>query len=226
MTFDLIQQPHLVYNPSKTDMDHQNEEPSSIRNSIASVFLDQLQKEVPTFLQAVETQLPFVQQYYADHVCWRTESMKEYKDLTMALRHFAGATLLIESIIGGRPIATFKLKPGIFCPESKRDVTILEIPSPKEGSPYSQGLEHVEFVLCNDGASSSSPINDAIHESTLEKFMILHSDIKWNVKAKNKKVNPDVSLNLELDGFGACSIKFHLLPLAKVIDYEIAHDTT
>ena len=53
--------------------------------------------------------------------------------------------LLIESMIGGRPIATFLLtKPMLF-----RNLTIrcIEVPCPKPGRPYKSGWEHVEFAL-------------------------------------------------------------------------------
>lgn len=186
---------------------------------VVSEFIKQLQHEIPVFLEAVETELPFVKEYCADHVCWRTESKQEYDDLVSSLKNYSGATLLIESIIGGRPIATFKLNDGIRCCSDRRSVAVLEIPSPKVGSPYTRGLEHVEFVIGDK--DTTTPINDTMHQSKLEIFMGKHSEIKWNVKAKDKTINPDVSMKLDLPMFGRCSVKFHLMPLEKVVEYEI-----
>lgn len=50
-------------------------------------------------------------EYEMDHLCWRCATSKEYKFLTEVLRkQTKTATCLIESMIGGRPIATFKLQ--------------------------------------------------------------------------------------------------------------------
>ena len=186
-------------------------------------FINQLKTSIPAFLEAVEEKLPFVRRSYADHVCWRTETKVEYNDLIASLNKHPGATLLIESIIGGRPIATFKLHEGITCCSNRRIITVLEIPSPKEGSFYSTGLEHVEFTLGTEGVDCTSPINDINHQSKLQAFMEEHPEIKnWNEKALTKDVNPDVSIKIDLPEFGICSVKFHLLPLEKVIEYELS----
>jgi predicted metalloenzyme YecM len=191
----------------------------------ADEFVKQLHHEVPIFLEQIEAAMPFVKEYYADHVCWRTESKQEYDDLILSLRIYDGATLLIESIIGGRPISTFKLRDGIMCCSNRRNVMIIEIPSPKEGSPYPKGLEHVEFAIGD--LDTMTPINNDIHQSKLEKLMNGHDDIRWNIKAKDKRINPDVSMKLDLSPeFGQCSVKFHLMPLEKVIEFEIAHKMT
>ena len=191
----------------------------------AESFVSKLHNLVPKFLQEVEDKLPFVANLEADHVCWRTETTESYQSLVSALKAYPESSLLIESLIGGRPIATFKLNEGISY--KGRKVSILEIPSPKEGSPYKEGLEHVEFVIGESSDHSlHTPINNTAHETALEKIMSEHSDIEWNTKASSKKVNPDVSLKLSLSSFGTCSVKFHLLPLEKVIEYEISHGMT
>ncbi|KAL3938713.1 MAG: hypothetical protein SGBAC_006426 [Bacillariaceae sp.] len=191
----------------------------------AKVFVAKLNILIPQFVQAIEEKLPFVTNLEADHVCWRTETAESYEGLVSALKEYPGSDLLIESLIGGRPIATFELKEGIPC--KGRRLNVLEIPSPKMGSPYSEGLEHVEFVIGpSSDHSAYSPINDETHEIALKKVMSDHPDINWNTKASSKEVNPDVSLKVELSSFGTCSVKFHLLPLAKVIEYELAHGVT
>lgn len=190
---------------------------------MATEFIVQLNNSVPAILEAIEANLPFVEKYQADHICWRTETRQEYDELISSLKDYAGATLLIESIIGGRLIATFELHNGIICCSDRRNVTVLEIPSPKEGSPYKRGLEHVEFVIGD--SNDTSPMNSTIHQTKLQTFMEEHPEIKWNTKAMNKEVNPDVSCKVKLEEFGMCSVKFHLMPLSKVIEYEIASES-
>ncbi|CAJ1934426.1 unnamed protein product [Cylindrotheca closterium] len=191
----------------------------------AKDFVSKLMTLVPQFMEAVEEKLPFVTNLEADHVCWRTETTESYQGLVLALKEYRESDLLIESEIGGRPIATFEFKEGIRYKE--RYVKVLEIPSPKEGSPYKEGLEHVEFVIGESSDHGSySPINDTIHKATLKKVMLDHPETNWNTKASSKEVNPDVSVKLDLSSFGTCSVKFHLLPLAKVIEYELAHGMT
>jgi predicted metalloenzyme YecM len=58
---------------------------------------------------------------------------------------FAGR-LLIESMVGGRPIATYKLHQAIPLINGKV-IDVLEVPSPKKGSFYKRGLEHIEIVV-------------------------------------------------------------------------------
>jgi predicted metalloenzyme YecM len=212
-------------------------------------FLTTLSEQVPSFLDGIQSKLLSlynldVSQYDADHVCWRTESMEEYTELISALRttttttttckdNNKWCTLLIESEIGGRPIATFCLTRSIIIGYrgATRTINVVEIPAPKDGSPYKTGLEHVEFVIptkndirTNKPQAVSSPLNDAVHQSTLGDFMAQYPTVKWNTKAKDKDNNPDVSLKIELDDlFGVCSVKFHLMPLARVIEYEISH---
>jgi predicted metalloenzyme YecM len=208
----------------------------------ADKFLNTLRVQVPKFLPLVTSQLldtygidvtPLV----ADHVCWRTETMEEYADLVGSLKkenHRKNhAKLLIESEIGGRPIATFRLLEEIKCNQDHHTVDIIEIPAPKAGSPYRSGLEHVEFVIGalnnndnNDNKNAvvvtTCPLNDSKHQAALDAFMARHSSIQWNTKAKTKANNPDISLKLEELGesFGTCTVKFHLMPLDRVIEWE------
>ena len=192
--------------------------------TIANEFIQRLEIQVPKFLQEIEASLPLVKELYCDHVCWRTDSIQDYEDLVSDLKAHNGSTLLVQSIVSGRPIATFELKKGIQC-NNNRLVTVVEIPAPKFGSPYSSGLEHAEFVISSPEHESErqSPINDTTHRSLLEEFVQKNLKLNLNEKAKNKTVNPDVSLKLNLPEFGRCSVKFHLFPLAKVIEYEIVH---
>lgn len=179
---------------------------------------------VPNFLTQITSRLRSsfdldVVKLQADHICWRTENQSEYTDLVFNLQedkeHFK---LLIESEIGGRAISTFALQTPITT--SNHSVHILEIPSPKESSHYPSGLEHVEFVIGD--RKCTIPWNNDVHQATLQDFQQKHSKIPWNTKAMKKQVNPDISLKLSLDGFGTCSVKFHLMALEDVIAAETA----
>jgi predicted metalloenzyme YecM len=209
---------------------------------VVSEFLATLQRQVPPFVQAIETALVNtynldVSAYVADHICWRTETEQEYSTLVEALKRSLDSTrLLVESEIGGRPIATFWLTQGIPVPTTTsitgtctehRVIQVLEIPAPKLGSAYKKGLEHVEFVI---GTKPSQPLlypsphNNGDHQSAFEAFMNQYPMIPWDTKAKTKNINPDISLKLIIylpeQGEQHCSVKFHLVPLDKVIEFE------
>ena len=192
-------------------------------------FLEYLREQVPSFVEAIINELQTskfgvdVANLQADHVCYRTETIAQYTSLVKALQSADSiglVTLLVESMIGGRPIATFKLsKPiDIGSENNRHSIDVIEIPSPKEGSPYTAGLEHIEFVV-GDG-SHKSPLNDEVHARVLDEWMKMHQNISWNTKARNKECNPDVSLKIELCDYGKVSVKFHLMPLEEVIKIE------
>lgn len=193
-----------------------------VNHEISTEFWIHLQSCVPNFLTDITTTLQStcnldVSKLQADHVCWRTETDSEYTNLVKALladpKHF---TLLIESEIGGRPIATFKLVESISC--DHHQIGVVEIPSPKVGSPYPKGLEHVEFVI-GDG-TTSSPWNNDTHQRVLNEFRNRYPNVAWNTKAMAKEVNPDISVPLKTATHGVCSAKFHLVPLDDVIAAE------
>jgi len=192
----------------------------------AANFLSHLNEHVPSFVTSTVAELQSqcamdVSKLQADHVCYRTDSIEQYTSLVEALVSSADVfTLLVESEIGGRPIATFKLAAQIEIKSADGDhsIDVIEIPSPKEGSPYKAGLEHVEFVI-GDG-THKSPMNDEAHKTVLNAWTERYSSVSWNVKALDKQCNPDVSTKLELCDYGKVSIKFHLIPLEDVIAFE------
>ena len=152
--------------------------------------------------------------WVADHVCWRTETNDEYQALIETLRTDDHFQLLIESEVGGRLIATFQLATPIR--SSTHKVDVVEIPSPKAGRPYSRGLEHVEFVIPSPTKDLTSPWNDEKHQQAFQHLQAKHPDVKWNTKATQKEINPDLSVQVE----GVGSAKFHLVALKDVIEAE------
>ena len=190
-------------------------------------LLSYLHEEVPRFITSISNQLlehhTDVASLSADHVCYRTQSLEQYAELTKSLnRAPEKCKLLIESEIGGRPISTYKLaRPIAFgCGGIERKIDVIEVPSPKRGSPYKDGLEHVEFVI-GDGRNNMSPLNDENHREALQNFINANQSISWSTKAMKKDCNPDVSAKLEIERYGTVSVKFHLMPLEDVINFEL-----
>ena len=191
-------------------------------------LLSYLHEEVPRFITSISNQL--LEQCHtdvaclaADHVCYRTQSLEQYTELTKSLNDApAKCKLLIESEIGGRLISTYKLTSPITfrCGDTERKIDVIEVPSPKQGSPYQAGLEHVEFVI-GDGCNDTSPLNDEKHREALQNFMNANQSVSWSTKAMEKDCNPDVSAKLEIVRYGTVSVKFHLTPLEDVIDFEL-----
>ncbi|MEL6142598.1 MAG: VOC family protein [Bacteroidota bacterium] len=136
-----------------------------------------------------------VSPYPIDHICYRVASMERYFELKTAL--LSQNELLTESIINGRPIATFRLQEAIKYRE--QNIELLELPSPKPGSDYPEGYEHIEFVIGEDPA----------------KWIGQFPALDWDKKGLQKAINSDVRLKLS-NGY---SVKFHEHPLDYVIEF-------
>lgn len=141
---------------------------------------------------------------FLDHLCYRVETMDAYEELRDEL--LTENELLVESIIGGRRIATLKMKTPF--PFRGRDIPLLELPEPKAGSFYAEGWEHVEFV-------TDRPLPD--FEDWLIKQLRISAD-ELDRSGLNKTRNADLRLRLA-DGLSA---KFHERSLEEVIRKELA----
>eukprot|EP01041_Mallomonas_annulata_P004935 gene4935-9847_t len=141
-----------------------------------------------------------------------TINSNEYREICNFMT--SHATLLVESMIGGRPISTFRLYDEIKCNEEigtrSWAISCVEIPCPKAGSYYNSGLEHVEVVI---GSSENDMINSL---PILESFMLTHPNVKFDTRAISKHVNADVSV--DIDGV---KVKFHACSLEDVCAYEL-----
>jgi predicted metalloenzyme YecM len=134
-----------------------------------------------------------------DHCCWRVETDKEYKlnyDYLLEL-----GSLLVEDMIGGRMISTFKLHVPVDLGNGK-SVQLIELPMPKENRHYATGWEHCEFVVGLD--------------VDLLKFTQRYPHLKWDLSGLEKDFNSDV--RIELNDVICC--KFHHLSLETVIEIE------
>ncbi|HSW92010.1 MAG TPA: VOC family protein [Candidatus Saccharimonadales bacterium] len=130
-----------------------------------------------------------------DHLCYRVESQERYQEL---LALFArDAMLLGENEVNGRMIATFEFQE--YLQGDGWTVPYLELPAPKPGSHYSEGLEHAELVVVGG----------------LARFMDRHDDIAFSLDGMNKLVNPEAGVK-----GGVVTVKFHELQLGAVVRIE------
>lgn len=136
-----------------------------------------------------------VEKYFLDHICYRVATNAEYtiKKAELALH----GTLLIESMVNGRMIATYKLHEPIVYKNRKIDV--IELPAPKANHSYESGLEHVEFVT----------------KEPLQKIVDRYPQFAFEVFGIHKKINADITLKL-----GEYCIRFHNQTLEEVIEFE------
>lgn len=156
---------------------------------------------VPAFIESiVEESLNIgidIRTYSMDHFCFRVETQEQYDSYKAAFN--AHGKLISEAHISGRPIATFKLTQGIRILEN-RMIDCIEIPAPKEGTPYPLGLEHVECVV----------------PEALTVFIQRFPHLKFDLRAMKKPINPEVALKLP----SGKSVKFHNQSLEQVIEIE------
>jgi predicted metalloenzyme YecM len=136
-----------------------------------------------------------VDSYFLDHICYRVGTESEYSAKKAELLNLG--TLLIESMVNGRMISTFKLHSPIIY--KNRVIDVLELPAPKPGKTYESGLEHVEFV--------------ATHP--LSEFLAKYPELDFEIFGINKALNADITLKL-----GEYCIRFHNQTLEEVIQAE------
>ncbi|MEX1112713.1 MAG: VOC family protein [Candidatus Andersenbacteria bacterium] len=130
-----------------------------------------------------------------DHVCYRTVSYSNYEQKKKELKTVA--LLLGETVVNNRPIATFRLIEPII--HNRWRIDAIELPAPKPGSKYLEGLEHVEFVIFDD----------------MQKFVAKYSHKQFDLRSVKRGINPELGFDL-----GKYSVKFHLLNLPTVIYLE------
>ena len=155
----------------------------------AYLFLDELNKELNLLsINMLGLNL--------DHLCYRVATETRYSEMKLFLTGVGD--LLVESEVGGRPIATFKFNTPIIYKNLR--IPLIELPAPKNNSKYSEGFEHVEAVISQSFAE----------------FMRQHSQLQFDLSAANKKINPEIRIKLPNN----ISIKFHHQSLEDVITFE------
>jgi predicted metalloenzyme YecM len=130
-----------------------------------------------------------------DHLCYRVETLQRYREVFAI---FAGYAVMIGEVeISGRPIATFEFDEPLAAAGWK--IPYLELPAPKDRSPYTEGLEHAELVVIG----------------SVEKFATRHSTLTFDRKGMDKTINPELGYKTD-----SLSIKFHEQPLGAVVRIE------
>lgn len=130
-----------------------------------------------------------------DHLCYRVETDTRYRDLFETIGK--AALMIGEAEVGGRPIATFEFEEPLQADGWR--IPYLELPAPKEGSPYREGLEHAEFVVIG----------------SVEKFATRHQELNFDRKGMGKILNPELVLKTD-----KLSVKFHEQPIGAVVRIE------
>lgn len=168
----------------------------SYSDLLLETFKDKIYREAEYFLEMLYHRLSDFNLSSPDHLCFRTETRKEYENFKQEFSAFS--SLLIESKIGGRDIATYKLKTPIEFKDWKVDV--IEIPAPKENANYASGFEHAEFVI----------------KESFEQYIAKFPTVKWNLKSSHKAINPEIRFEV----MQGVSVKFHHQSLEQVIKIE------
>lgn len=130
-----------------------------------------------------------------DHICYRVETDDRYRELLSRLQQ--ASRLLGETVVNGRLIASFEAEP--YLRAGRWTIPYIELPAPKAGTDYREGLEHVEFVIIGG----------------LDRFEARHSDLMFDQGGMNKPLNPALGLKV-----GNISIKFHEQSLGAVVRSE------
>lgn len=130
-----------------------------------------------------------------DHICYRAADNREYLALRERLQ--AHGDGLVEGMIGGRPIITFRLGAPLASPFGPIDC--LELAAPKPGKRHHPGLEHGEIVVPD-----------------LHRLQATHPRVPFDDRALAQSL-PELGLSLP-----PYQIKFHPRSLADTIAEEIA----
>ena len=130
-----------------------------------------------------------------DHLCYRVETERRYHELRRQIGRTA--TLLGETEVSGRLIAVFDFPEPLEVGGWR--IPSLELPQPKQRSPYHEGLEHAEFVTVG----------------SLDWFQGKYEHLPFTHNGMNKKLNPEIGLR-----HAGISVKFHEQPLGAVVRTE------
>lgn len=143
-----------------------------------------------------------VSAFAIDHIAYRVADLEMFQAKKEALMKLSKAW--VESIFHERPIAKFQLMEPIEI--EGHTINLIELPAPKPGSAYKNGLEHFEVVTGDK--------LDFIR-SQLEKLRS-NSTLLIDTSNEPRSHNETLSVKFE-DGI---SVKFHREPLLKIMEME------
>jgi predicted metalloenzyme YecM len=133
---------------------------------------------------------------HCDTICYRVETNGRYEELKELLGQ--KALLLNEVEVNSRLIASFALEQPLEA-GTQHSISYIELPQPKPGSEYSEGIDHVQFVT----------------RMPLGQFQIKYQQLPFETKGLASRLNP----LLKLEG-KQISVKFHDKHMGAVIELE------
>lgn len=142
-----------------------------------------------------------IKNWEIDHLCYRTCSLENYSEMKKTFHQLG--RLLIESEVGGRQIATYKLDRPILY--KKWVIDLVEVPAPKANKVTAEGFEHIEVVI----------------DESFEEFIGHYPNVSFSKKGMSKELNPELEIEFE-----DCAIKFHHKSLEHIINIEKNHRIT
>ena len=155
----------------------------------ADLFLNEL------FINMKAMGLELESHWDIDHLCFRVDSLSAYELYKDTLANLG--TLLTESHVNGRPIATFELNYPIRFKHWL--IRIVELPAPKIGKICKTGFEHIEVVV----------------DKALLELVSEYSKFNWDQSGMIKLFNSELELSI-----AESAIKFHNISLKSVINFE------
>ena len=131
-----------------------------------------------------------------DTICYRVETNDRYTIMKEALAR--GALLLDESEVSGRLISVFELNHRLAA-AGWGGVSYIELPQPKSGSDYTEGIDHLQFVT----------------RSGLTRFQQKYAHLPFETKGLANQLNPLLKLSGD-----TVAVKFHDKHMGAVIELE------
>lgn len=131
-----------------------------------------------------------------DTICYRVETNERYDDVKRQLAQYA--LMIDETEVDGRLIAVFAPHEPLHA-GAWQGISYIELPQPKPGSFYPEGIDHVQYVT----------------RRSLSDFRQAHSDVSFEEKGLKSKLNPLLKLTGE-----DVRVKFHDKHMGAVVGLE------
>lgn len=185
------------------------------------VTWETLQAQVEVFSQQLDTALAELgisekaKTLEIDHICVRLKNNSDVADLKEQLTRMG--QIISSANVNGREISIIQLDKAIQLGSWR--VYGVELPYPKPNHDYSDGWEHVEFVL--PGAENTI---DGVRHAFMDTFAELDLDHLQNTYAYSEddpqaddKQLPNPTVGLKVNGIG---LKFHANPIQVVVGFQ------
>lgn len=149
-----------------------------------------------------------------DHICIRLNSVAAVDALRDELQKIG--TIISRATINGRDIYIFQLRTPLQVAEWS--ISALELPYPKEDVLYTEGWEHVEFVIPH-APNTLAGIKEtffATFPHLTEEYLVSHCSFKVDEPSAAVDQLPNPTVALKVDSIG---IKFHTKSIQEVVGY-------